>query len=162
VCINCSKVRHIKLHSSRIKHKTTGSGPADSSQRGLTIKSCKLPETHAAAGPCTGRLAHSRAFVLVATYLLTRLAGFLAHTVTGMLAYLLIRPTRLPYPAHFGCGSPGWLLASFVPPEERNPGPPVAEISGNFSARRCVGITKRGGGCVALFRERSLERRSVR
>jgi len=114
-----------------IKHKTTGCGPADSSQanaaaaRGLTIKSCKLPETHVAS--CTGRLEHSRAFVLVSTYLLGRLAGFLAHTVTGMLAYSLIRPTRLPLIpyTHFGCGSPGWLLASFLP-EEQNP--PAARL----------------------------------
>jgi len=68
-----------------------------------------------------------------------------------MLAYLFARPVFL-IPRTLDAARPaGFSLRSFLRKSETL-GPPVAETSANFSARGCVGITKRrrglgGGNC---------------
>lgn len=99
VCINCSKLRHVNLLSSCINHKTTGSGPVDDlAHPRLTIKSCKLLQTH--CGP------HVRIPTVLGTRMrvrpvLTYLPDLVvrASLLIQSLAYLLIPPPL--YPPHF-------------------------------------------------------------
>lgn len=102
VCINCSKVRHVNLLSSCINHKTTGSGPVDDlAQPRLTIKSCKLLQTHCGPRVRIPTVLGTRTRVRpVLTYLPDLLAR--ASLLIQSLAYLLIPPPRMPYPPHRG------------------------------------------------------------
>lgn len=101
VCINCSKLRHVNLLSSYINHKTTGSGPVDDlAQPRLTIKSCKLLQTHCGPRVRIPTVLGTRTRVRpVLTYLPDLLVR--ASLLIQSLAYLLIPPLRIPYPPHF-------------------------------------------------------------
>lgn len=93
VCINCSKLRHVNLLSSYINHKTTGSGPVDDlAQHRLTIKSCKLLQTHCGPRVRIPTVLGTRTRVRpVLTYLPDLLVCALPYLYSHSLTYLFPR-----------------------------------------------------------------------